>query len=183
MRYALRLAPFLLAAAPALFGQTPAPAEGDCTRRDFHFASGEALPELRVHYTTLGTPARDAAGKVRNAVLILHGTTGDGKGFLRDQFAGQLFGPGQVLDAANHYIVLPDGIGHGKSSRAPLFAVNSADDEVNPPELGILEEAIHRVPRGRYILLPITPETRGHGTHSLPAVWGKYLAELLATGS
>jgi homoserine O-acetyltransferase len=354
MRYALRLSVLFLAAAPALFGQTPAPVEGDCTLRNFRFASGEALPELRVHYTTLGTPARDQTGNVRNAVLILHGTTGDGKGFLRDQFAGQLFGPGQLLDAASHFIILPDGIGHGKSSRpsdglhmrfpkytyddmvraqhdlltqclkvdhlrlvmgtsmggmhtwvwgytypefmealmplasapveiagrnrmmrkmildsitsdpewkhgeyatqprglgsaihvlllmgssplqwqkeaptrekaealldtlvqrqaaildandliyqfdaswsynplphlgkirAPLFAVNSADDEVNPPELGILEDAIHRVPRGRYILLPITSETRGHGTHSLPAVWGKYLAELLATGS
>jgi homoserine O-acetyltransferase len=336
---------------PTAFAATPAPAEGDCTLRDFRFASGEALPELRVHYTTLGTPARDGAGKVRNAVLILHGTSGDGKGFLREQFAGQLFGPGQLLDAASHFIILPDGIGHGKSSRpsdglhmrfpkytyddmvraqhglltqclkvdhlrlvmgtsmggmhtwvwgytypdfmdalmplaslpveiagrnrmlrkmaidaitgdpewkhgeyaaeprglvgaadvlvfmvstplqwqkeaptrekaealldtlvqrykstldandliyqfdasrdynplphlgeirAPLYAVNSADDQVNPPELGILDEAIHHVPRGRYILLPITAETRGHGTHSLPAIWGKYLAELLA---
>ena len=63
--------------------------------------------------------------------------------------------------------------------RAPLYAVNSADDQVNPPELGILDEAIHKVPRGRYILLPITAETRGHGTHSLPVIWGKYLGELL----
>jgi homoserine O-acetyltransferase/O-succinyltransferase len=327
------------------------PQEGECTLRDFHFASGESLPELRLHYTTLGTSARNAAGSVRNAVLILHGTSGDGKGFLREQFAGQLFGPGQLLDAASHFIVLPDGIGHGKSSRpsdglhmrfpkytyddmvraqhdlltqclkvdhlrlvmgtsmggmhtwvwgytypelmdalmplaslpveiagrnrvmrkmmldsitgdpewkqgeytqqprglvsaihillfmvssplqwqkdaptrdkaeaflaaqvqrwastldandalyqfdasrdynplphlgeirAPLYAINSADDQVNPPELGILDEAIHRVPHGRYILLPITSETRGHGTHSLPAIWGKYLAELLA---
>jgi homoserine O-acetyltransferase len=347
MRHALPLALALLvlAASPAVFAAPPAPAEGDCTLHDFRFASGETLPELRLHYTTLGTPGRDA-------VLILHGTSGDGKTFLREQFAGQLFGPGQLLDAANHYIVLPDGIGHGKSSRpsdelhmrfpkytyddmvraqhdlltqclkvdhlrvvigtsmggmhtwvwgytypdfmdallplaslpveiagrnrmmrkmaidsitgdpewkhgeytaqprgllgavdvlifmvssplqwqkeaptrekaealldslvqrykstldandlvyqfdasrdynplphlgeirAPLFAVNFADDQVNPPELGLLDEAIRRVPRGRYILLPITAETRGHGTHSLPAVWGKYLAELLAT--
>ncbi len=356
MRYALRLLLTLVLLAgflggPAAFAATPAPAEGDCTLRDFRFTSGETLPELRVHYTTLGTPARDEAGKVRNAVLILHGTSGDGKGFLREQFAGQLFGPGQLLDAASHFIILPDGIGHGKSSRpsdglhmrfpkytyddmvraqhglltqclkvdhlrlamgtsmggmhtwvwgytypdfmdalmplaslpveiagrnrmlrkmaidaitgdpewkhgeytaqprglvgaadvlvfmvstplqwqkeaptrekaealldtlvqrykstldandliyqfdasrdynplphlgeirAPLYAVNSADDQVNPPELGILDEAIHHVPRGRYILLPITAETRGHGTHSLPAIWGKYLAELLA---
>jgi homoserine O-acetyltransferase len=340
--------PALLAADPP----SPAPVEGSCTLRDFHFDDGEVLPELRIHYTTLGKPERDAAGKVRNAVLILHGTSGDGKGFLREQFAGQLFGPGQLLDAETHFIVLPDGIGHGKSSRpsdglhmrfpkygygdmvraqhqllteclkvdhlrlvmgtsmggmhtwvwgytypdfmdalmplaslpveiagrnrmmrkmaldsitndpewkqgeykaqprglteaihimifmvssplqwqkeaptrekaealldsliqryastldandllyqfdasrdynpaphlaeirAPLYAVNSADDQVNPPELGILDEAIHRVPHGRYILLPITSETRGHGTHSLPAIWGKYLAELLQT--
>jgi homoserine O-acetyltransferase len=351
MRHALRLVLTLTLASCPAFAAAPAPVEGDCTLKDFRFQSGETLPALRLHYTTLGTPARDPGGKVRNAVLILHGTGGDGKGFLREQFAGQLFGPGQLLDAATHYIVLPDGIGHGKSSRpsdgphmrfprytyddmvrsqhdlltrclnvdhlrlvmgtsmggmhawvwgytypdfpdalmplaslpveiagrnrmlrkmgidsivsdpewksgeytaqprgltgaidvlifmvssplqwqkeaptrekaeamldalvqryrstldandliyqfdasrnynpyphlaeirAPLYAVNSADDQVNPPELGILDEAIHRVPRGRYILLPITAETRGHGTHSLPAVWGKHLAELLA---
>ena len=350
-RHALPLALTLLlaAACPAAFAA--APVEGDCALKDFHFQSGETLPALRLHYTTLGAPARDPGGKVRNAVLILHGTGGDGKGFLREQFAGQLFGPGQLLDAATHYIVLPDGIGHGKSSRpsdgphmrfpkytyddmvraqhdlltqclnvdhlrlvmgtsmggmhtwvwgythpdfmdalmplaslpveiagrnrmlrkmgidsiltdpewksgeyttqprgltgaidvlifmvssplqmqkdaptrekaeamldalvqrykstldandliyqfdasrnynpyphlgeikAPLYAINSADDQVNPPELHILDEAIHKVPHGRYILLPITAETRGHGTHSLPAIWGKYLKELLA---
>jgi homoserine O-acetyltransferase len=329
----------------------PAAVEGDCRLRDFRFASGEVLPELRIHYTTLGSPARDASGVVRNAVLILHGTTGSGRAFLAETFAGQLFGRGQLLDAARHYIVLPDGIGTGKSSRpseglhmrfpryvyddmvraqqrllteclgvdhlrlvlgtsmggmhtwvwgythpdfmdalmplaslpveiagrnrmlrkmivdsiesdpewkqgeyatqprgltsaihvllfmvssplhwqqqaptreqaeallatlmaryrssldandviyqfeasrdynplphlgeirAPLYAVNSADDQINPPELGILDQAIQRVARGRYILLPITPETRGHGTHSLPAIWGKHLQELLA---
>ena len=349
MRHPLRLGLILILVSCPAFAA--APAEGDCTLKDFHFQSGETLPALRLHYTTLGTPARDSGGTVRNAVLILHGTSGDGKAFLREQFAGQLFGPGQLLDAATHYIILPDNIGHGKSSRpsdgphmrfpkytyddmvraqhdllteclkvdhlrlvmgtsmggmhtwvwgytypdfmdalmplaslpveiagrnrmlrkmgidaimsdpewksgeytaqprgltgaidvlifmvssplqmqkeaptrekaeamldalvqryktlldandliyqfdssrnynpyphlgeikAPLYAVNSADDQVNPPELGILDEAIKRVPHGRYILLPITPETRGHGTHSLPAIWGKYLAELLA---
>jgi homoserine O-acetyltransferase/O-succinyltransferase len=343
--------------APALYAEAAAPgsalvpAEGSCVLRDFRFGSGETLPELRLHYRTLGTPVRDAAGTVRNAVLILHGTSGDGQGFLREPFAGQLFHPGQLLDAERHFLILPDGIGHGKSSRpsdglrmrfpkytyddmvraqhrmlteclqvdhlrlvmgtsmggmhtwvwgytypdfmdallplaslpveiagrnrmlrkmildsietdpewqggeykkeprgltsaihillvmvssplewqkeaptrekaealldslvrhdqeildandliyqfdasrdynplphlgeirAPLYAINSADDQVNPPELGILDEAIHRVPHGRYILLPITAETRGHGTHSLPAIWGKYLGELLA---
>jgi homoserine O-acetyltransferase len=356
MRRALRLVLTLVLlggsrVAHAATTATPATTAGDCTLHDFHFASGEALPELRLHYTTLGAPVRDASGEVRNAVLILHGTTGDGTSFLREQFAGQLFGPGQLLDAATHFIVLPDGIGHGRSSRprdglhmrfpkytyddmvraqhelltqclkvdhlrlvmgtsmggmhtwvwgytypgfmdalmplasapveiagrnrmmrkmiidsitsdpewkggeytaephgliagihvlllmgssplqwqkeaptreraeaylatlvqrqqamldandviyqfdasrlynplphlgeirAPLYAVNSADDMINPPELGILDEAIRRVPRGRYILLPLSPETRGHGTHSLPAIWGRYLAELLA---
>jgi homoserine O-acetyltransferase len=327
------------------------PVEADCALRDFKFAGGGTLPALRIHYTTLGSPARDAAGVVRNAVLILHGTTGSGRAFLAETFAGRLFGRGQLLDAASHYVILPDGIGTGKSSRpseglhmrfpkygyddmvraqhrllteclgvnhlrlvlgtsmggmhtwvwgtthpdfmdalmplaslpveiagrnrmlrkmivdsiesdpdwkqgeysaqprglisaihvlvfmvssplqyqkeaptreqaeallatlikrysslldandviyqfeasrdynplphlgeirAPLYAVNSADDQINPPELGILDEAIHRVPRGRYVLLPITPQTRGHGTHSLPAIWGPYLAELLA---
>jgi homoserine O-acetyltransferase len=359
MRHGPRLAFLLLGVllgSPALFAAPAAPAiaaavEGNCVLHDFRFGSGEVLPELRLHYTTLGTPVRDAAGVVGNAVLILHGTTGDGQGFRKETFAGQLFGPGQLLDTARYFLILPDGIGHGKSSRpsdglhmrfpkygyddmvrgehqmlteclgvnhlrlvmgtsmggmhtwvwgytypdfmdallplaslpveiagrnrmirkmivdsiesdpewkqgeyktqprglieaihvflflvsspkdwqkeaptretaealldtliqryaktldandmiyafeasrdynplphlgeirAPLYAINSADDQVNPPELGILDEAIHRVPKGRYILLPITPETRGHGTHSLPAIWGKYLAELLA---
>jgi homoserine O-acetyltransferase len=354
MRHALLGLILVLGAGSRAGLAAEAATEGSCALHDFRFASGEALPELRLHYTTLGQPRRDAKGVVRNAVLILHGTTGDGTNFLREQFAGQLFGPGQLLDAATHYIVLPDGIGHGKSSRpsdglhmkfpkytyddmvraqhelltqclkvdhlrlvmgtsmggmhtwvwgytypdfmdalmplasapveiagrnrilrkmvldsitgdpewkqgeytaqprglipaihilllmgssplqwqkeaptrekaeaylatlvrrqqamldandmlyqfdasrfynplphlgeirAPLYAVNSADDEVNPPELGFVDAAIHKVPRGRYILLPISPETRGHGTHSLPAIWGKYLAELLAASN
>jgi homoserine O-acetyltransferase len=347
----------LAAAAPATGAQAarsyPEPVEGDYVIRDFRFESGETLPELRVHYTTIGTPVRDGRGVVRNAVLVLHGTTGSGRGFLNETFAGHLFGAGQLLDATKYFIILPDGIGHGKSSgpansglharfpkytyddmvraqyrlvtehlrvnhlrlvmgtsmggmhtwvwgytypdfmdalmplasapveiagrnrmmrkmivdaitqdpewkggeytspphglvdaihvlllmvssplqwqkqaptraaadsmlaamvrryvstldandvlyafeasrtynpsphlsaiKAPLYAVNSADDEVNPPELGILEREIKKVPRGRYVLLPTTDETRGHGTHSIPAIWGPYLAELLAS--
>ena len=329
----------------------PAPVEGDFTIRDFAFGSGEVLPELRLHYTTIGTPARDASGTVTNAVLIMHGTGGTGRGFLSPTFGGHLFGAGQLLDATKYFIILPDDIGHGKSSKpsnglrmrfpkytyddmvkaeyrlvtehlgvnhlrlvtgtsmgamhtwiwgytypdfmdalmplasnpveiagrnrmmrrmildaiesdpewkngdytaeprglvdavhvlmlmtsvplqwqkelptraaadsalaartartlaaqdandmiyqfeasreynpaphlgqikAPLFAINSADDQVNPPELGLMEREIGKVAHGRYILIPISDQTRGHGTHSLPAVWGQYLAELLA---
>lgn len=338
--------------APAQAGY-PAPREGDYVIHDFPFERGEPL-ELKLHYTTLGSPVRDDRGQVRNAVLVLHGTTGSGRAFLSDNFAGRLFGAGQLLDANRYFVILPDAIGHGKSSRpsdglrmrfprytyndmvrahyrlltehlgvnhlrlvmgtsmggmhtwvwgytypdfmdalmplaslpveiagrnrmmrkmildsiqddpewkngeytaqprglisaihilifmsssplqsqksaptreraeeflrnliaryaatldandmlyqfdasreynpaphlekirAPLYAINSADDQVNPPELGILEKEIQRVPRGRYILLPITPETRGHGTHSLPATWSKHLAELLASSN
>ncbi|HKC59109.1 MAG TPA: alpha/beta fold hydrolase [Myxococcales bacterium] len=330
----------LLAAAPA-----PAVTEGDYVLKDFKFASGETLPDLRIHYRTLGK--YDG----RNAVLVLHGTGGSGAQFLTDGFAGVLFGPGQLLGADKYFLVLPDGIGHGKSSKpsdglrakfprytyddmveaqyrllreklgiahlrlvmgtsmggmhtwlwgeehpafmdalmplaslpvqiagrnrvmrkmildgirgdpawkggdyqtqpreglvaaldvlllmgsaplawqaqapsrdaadklyeemlqkrlaaadandmlyafdasreydpqprleaieAPLVAVNSADDVINPPELGVLEREIKRVRRGRAVVLQITPQTRGHGTHSLPAVWKRYLAELL----
>ncbi|HEV2122577.1 MAG TPA: alpha/beta fold hydrolase, partial [Chloroflexota bacterium] len=329
----------------------PTPVEGDYLIPNFRFESGEVLPELRLHYRTLGTPERGPDGLVNNAVLIMHGTTGSGQSFLSDAFAGNLFGPGQLLDATKYFIILPDAIGHGKSSRpseglrmrfpkytyddmveaqyrlitehlginhlrlvmgtsmggmhtwmwgyrypefmdsllplasapveiagrnrmlrkmmvdaivqdpewrrgeyteqprgltgaihallfmvssplqwqkqaptreaaeeflaervaayrrsldandmiyafessrfynpaphlekirAPLLAINSADDQVNPPELGILEREIQRVPNGRFVLLPITEETRGHGTHSIPAIWGRYLAELLA---
>jgi len=343
----------VLAVIPALLvgADYPTPQEGDFHIQDFEFASGEVLSELNLHYTTIGQPRRDDSGTVENAVLIMHGTTGHGAGFLSDRFAGGLFGSGQLLDAERYYIILTDAIGHGKSSRpsdglhmkfpkynyddmvraqyrlltehldvdhlrlvmgtsmggmhtwvwgytypdfmdalmplaslpveiagrnrmmrmmiidsvrndpewnggeyveqppglisavhplifmvssplqwqeeaptreaaeafleariqryaggldandliyqfdssrdydpsshlekivAPLVAINSADDQVNPPELGILEREIVRVPRGRVVLLPISDDTRGHGTHSIPAIWGPYLEELLA---
>ncbi|MGO9804127.1 MAG: alpha/beta fold hydrolase [Steroidobacteraceae bacterium] len=340
----------LLAALPAAAADYPAAVEGDYLIRDFHFASGESLPELRIHYRTLGAPRSDARGVVRNAVLIMHGTTGSGGGFIRPEFAGELFGPGEPLDATRFFIVLPDGIGHGKSSKpsdglharfphygyndmvqaqyllltqglkvnharlvmgtsmggmhtwlwgeqhpdfmdtlmplaslptqisgrnrvwrrtvidairndpawaggdytseppslrtaiemlwlmssnpalrqkevptlvgadraidsyveaqlrtsdandflyaleasrdydpapaletiaAPLLAVNSADDLINPPELGTLEREIKRVPHGRAILIPYSERTRGHGSHSVAALWKDDLTELL----
>ena len=95
----------------------PAPEERDHVIRDFRFKSGASLPELRMHYRILGTPRRDAKGVVFNAVLILHGTTGSSSQFIRPEFAGELFGPGQLLDASRYCIVIPDGIGHGKSSK------------------------------------------------------------------
>src|SRR4051794_34755134 len=113
-----------LAAASAASAQTPQtpPAQqafpgADYVIRDFKFESGESLPELRIHYITLGQPKRDAAGVVRNAVIVLHGTTGAGGGFTSRTFGGELFGAGQLLDTARYFIVLPDGIGHGKSSK------------------------------------------------------------------
>jgi homoserine O-acetyltransferase/O-succinyltransferase len=96
---------------------TQSPAEGDYVIHDFHFASGEVLPELRMHYLTLGKPRRDAHGRVVNAVLGLHGTGGSGRSLLNEHFAGVLFGKGQLLDSNKYYIILPDGIGHGKSSK------------------------------------------------------------------
>jgi hypothetical protein len=95
----------------------PDQVEGDFVIRDFRFASGESLPELKLHYTTLGRPQRDAAGRIINAVLLLHGTSGTGKNFLEPGLAGELFGSGQPLDASRYYIVLPDGIGRGGSSK------------------------------------------------------------------
>lgn len=335
--------------------QQPATGEGDFVVHDFHFKSGETLPELRLHYRTLGQAARDAHGRVNNAVLILHGTGGTGKQFLQPQFAGVLFGPGQLLDANRLFIILPDGVGHGGSSKpsdglharfpqydyddmvaahyrlvteglgvnhlrlvmgtsmgcmhsfvwgetypdfmdalmplaclpvqiagrnrlwrkmvmdaihkdpewkggeyttepldglrtaldmlviagsAPLvmqkslstrdaadkylddyFAahlpsldandllyqvnasrnydpspqlgeikaqvmyVNSADDFINPPELAIAEREIKRVKYGRFVLLPISDKTHGHGTHTWAAVWQEYLDELLKSTS
>lgn len=108
-----------LCAMPALAQSTIGlkPSERDYAVRDFRFTSGETLPELKLHYTTLGMPARNAKGQVTNAVLILHGTGGDGHQFFRPQFADVLFKPGGLLDPAKYYVILPDDIGHGKSSK------------------------------------------------------------------
>jgi homoserine O-acetyltransferase/O-succinyltransferase len=99
-----------LVAVPAVAADYPAPKQGDWIARDFKFHTGEVMPELRLHYTTIG----DRSGQ---PVLVLHGTTGAGASMLTPAFAGELFGPGQPLDAARYYIILPDGIGHGKSSK------------------------------------------------------------------
>jgi homoserine O-acetyltransferase len=328
----------------------PAPTEGDHVIRDFKFTSGETLPELRLHYRTLGKQEKDAQGKTTNAVLIMHGTTGSGAQFIRPEFAGELFGKDQPLDATKFFIVLPDGIGHGKSSKpsegmhakfprygyvdmiqaqyrllteglgvkharlvmgtsmggmhtwlwgelhpdfmdalmplaslptqisgrnrawrrtiidairndpawnggdyktpppslrtaaemlwfmssnpvlrqkeastlaktdevldkfveqivktddandalyaleashdydpgpnlekiqAPLLAINSADDLINPPELGILEREIKRLPHGRAIIVPLSDKTRGHGSHTIAVLWKDQLTNLL----
>ena len=98
-------------------GSYPAPVEGDYVIRNFAFSSGEILPELTLHYTTIGAPVLDETGLVTNAVLILHGTGGRGGVFLTEQFAGSLFGAGQPLDARRYYLILPDSIGAGKSSK------------------------------------------------------------------
>src|SRR6476646_3602891 len=95
----------------------PTPVEGDYVIQNFHFRSGESLPELKMHYRTIGTLRRDASGVANNAVLLGHGTGGSGTSLLNPTFANVLFGPGQLLDATKYFIILPDGIGHGKSSR------------------------------------------------------------------
>ena len=114
----------MLALLAALAAQTAAPPakswpthEADVVLKDFRFADGESLPELRIHYTTLGQPHRNSAGQIDNAVMVLHGTGGDGHQFLRPQFADELYGPGQPLDIRRYWIILPDNIGHGKSSK------------------------------------------------------------------
>jgi homoserine O-acetyltransferase len=91
--------------------------EGDVVLKDFRFRSGESLPEVRIHYTTLGQPHRNAAGAIDNAVMVLHGTGGNGQQFLRPQFADELYGPGQPLDIRRYWVILPDNIGHGQSSK------------------------------------------------------------------
>src|ERR1700744_2261668 len=98
MRKLVLLLSLIVPSTPVAAGP-PEPTQADYVLRDFRFASGETLPELRIHYRTLGSPRRDGSGKVVNAVLILHGTTGNGSNFIRPEFAGELFGEGQPLDA------------------------------------------------------------------------------------
>jgi homoserine O-acetyltransferase len=343
----------LLIAVPIRAQQNPAlsPQEGDFTLHDFHFKSGETLAEVRMHYYTLGKPAKDSNGHTTNGVLILHGTGGTGRQFLSPVFAGVLFGPGQLLDVSRYFVILPDNVGHGKSSKpsdgmhahfpqydyddmvaaqhdllekglgvdhlrlvlgtsmgcmhswvwgetypnfmdalmplaclpiqiagrnrvwrdmviqgirqdpdwkggdyttepraalqisadfliiaggaplvmqknlptrdaadqfvdnavkrsttgldandflyavsssrnydpssqldkitVPVMFINSADDFINPPELGIAEREIKKVKNGRFILIPISEKTHGHGTHTDAAVWQEHLKELL----
>ncbi len=116
----------LLAGAAGAWAQaaTPAPAaaelphrEADFVARNFRFRDGSTLPEVRIHYTTLGEPRRDAQGRIVNAVMILHGTGGDGHQFFRPQFADVLFKAGGLLDTHKYFVILPDDIGHGKSSK------------------------------------------------------------------
>jgi homoserine O-acetyltransferase len=329
MRRLIALAALLIAA--AAHAQTPKASEADFVVKDYHFRSGETLPEVRLHYATIGTPGS-------KTVLVLHGTGGSLQQFLNDRFAGVLFAPGGLLDASRHFIVIPDNIGHGKSSKpsdglrakfphydyddmvelqhrllidglgvdhlflvmgtsmggmqtwmwgerwpdmmdalvplasnptqiagrnrvwrkmmiddlhagqlapaiqilllvgsaplqwqksaptrddadrwlaeqmktrvsstdaddllyamessrnydpsaqleritAPLLAINSADDFINPPELGFMETAMKRVKRGRYVLIPTSEITHGHSTHTWAAVWEKDLREFLS---
>jgi homoserine O-acetyltransferase/O-succinyltransferase len=341
---------FVLLAISARGAEVPRPQPGDHVVRDFKFQSGDTLPEVRMHYVTFGTPQRDAKGAVRNAVIVLHGTTGSSAQFLVTNFTGILFGKGQLLDASRYFIVIPDNLGHGKSSKpsdglrakfpkygyrdmveaqyrllteglgvnhlrlvmgtsmggmhtwvwgethpdfmdallplaclpteisgrnrvwrrmiidsirgdpdwnngeytkqpagarvahdvlyfmgsnptqrlkeaptlaqadksldayveaamkrldandvlyaleasrdynpgpglekiqAPLIAVNFVDDLINPPELGVLEREIKRVKRGQAVMIPESERTRGHGTHTMPAIWEKHLKQLL----
>ncbi len=345
-----RILTFVLAAGVSCAANFPPPREGDYSIRDFHFENGASLPELRVHYLVFGEPRRDSDGTVRNAVLILHGTTGSSAQFLRSEFADELFGKGQPLDVSKYYLIIPDNIGHGQSSKpsdglrakfpnygyrdmieaqyrllteglnvnhlrlvmgtsmggmhtwlwgelhpdfmdalmplaslptqisgrnrvwrrividsirgapdwqggnytqqpsglkiaaetlyfmgsnpaiqarqfptlekmdaalnayvasfstnhdandvlyaveasrdydpgpnlekitAPLLAINSADDLINPPDQGILEREIKRVKHGQAIVLPETDQTVGHGSHTKAVLWKEYLARLL----
>jgi homoserine O-acetyltransferase len=351
LRLLLASALVVATAAGARAQSYPPPVEGDFVVKDFRFESGDALPEVRIHYRTVGTPRKDADGVVRNGILILHGTGGSGRGFLSEGYAGRLFGKGQLLDAERYFIILPDNLGHGQSTKpsdglrmkfpkygyrdmvtlqhllvtrglqlshlrlvmgtsmggmhtwmwgylypdfmsalaplasnpveiagrnrlwrkalvdaivtdptwregdytepprgmssaiallliagsaplqwqkqfptaaaadkyladqiaartkstdandliyyfrasedynpaphvekiaAPLLAINSADDMINPPELTMMAELMRKVKRGRFVLVPISDETRGHGTHSLPQIWGKELERLMA---
>jgi homoserine O-acetyltransferase/O-succinyltransferase len=109
---------FVICAAPGLHAQGTPPNEGGFTIRDFHFRSGETMPELRIHYRTLGKAVVDASGHTTNAVLLLHGTTASGEQFLQRSFSDVLLGPGQLLDTNRYFVILPDGIGHGESSKA-----------------------------------------------------------------
>ena len=133
--------------------------EQDVVLKDFRFRDGETLAELRMHVTTLGAPHRNAAGRIDNAVMVLHGTGGTGKQFLQPQFVNELYGAGQPLDISRYYIILPDNIGHGGSSKPsdgmrmrfpkydPADCRNARDARPRNPQLGrVLEGRSQRAP-------------------------------------
>src|SRR5262245_4280749 len=117
MRPALLSVVLALVAATICDAQVAVPTENNFVIRNFHFRSGETLPELRLHYRTLGTLKKDTQGRALNAVLILHGTGGSGASLMQPAFAGELFKPGGVLDPARYFIVIPDSVGFGESSK------------------------------------------------------------------
>jgi homoserine O-acetyltransferase len=117
------------------------PVADDFTIKDFTFLSGEKLPELRIHYMTLGTAKRDPAGHVTNAVLIMHGTGGSGQQFARKQFTDVLFGPGQPLDLTRYYVILPDDVGHGGSSK-PSDGLHARFPHYNYTDMVVAEHAL-----------------------------------------
>lgn len=152
----------------------PPPKEAVWVAKDFRFHSGEVMAEMKLAYTTIGDPSGAP-------VLILHGTGGSAGSMLNPGFAGELFGPGQPLDAAKQesskdYNPEPDLA----RIKAPLLLINSADDERNPPETGITERALAKVPGARLLLIPASKDTRGHGTTGMAKFWKKELETFLA---
>ena len=148
---ALALQPSPATTTPPAVAATSWPAsEGDVVLANFKFRSGETLPRLNIHYTTLGTPHRNEAGEIDNAVMVLHGTGGSGQQFLRPQFADELYGPGQPLDIKRYWIILPDNIGHGKSSKPSdglrmQFPKYDYDDMVEAQRLMLKELGVNRL--------------------------------------
>jgi homoserine O-acetyltransferase len=150
MRWLLLLLLACLAAPAAAEDWAARLTEGDVVLRDFRFHDGATLPELRIHYATLGTPHRGADGAIDNAVMILHGTGGSGRQFLAPQFADELYGPGQPLDVTRYYIILPDNIGHGRSSKPSdglgmRFPAYDYDDMVEAQRLMLERLGVRRL--------------------------------------
>ena len=140
----------IISVPPAMATSRWAAREGDVTLVDFKFRSGETLARLNMHYTTLGEPHRNAAGEIDNAVMVLHGTGGSGLQFLRPQFADELYGPGQPLDIRRFWIILPDNIGHGRSSKPSdglrmKFPQYDYDDMVESQRLLLKELGVSRL--------------------------------------
>jgi len=176
LRAALTTGLFLFALS-AMAAEYPTPREVDWIARDFRFHTGEVMPAVRLHYTTIGDPSGEL-------VLVLHGTHNSGATMLTAGFAGELFGDGQALDA-NDFIWQFDASRDYDPSpgleriQAIVLAINSADDERNPPETGLFEQAMKRVKNGRLFLNPASAETRGHGTTSMAKFWQVQLREFM----
>jgi homoserine acetyltransferase len=165
-----------LLVSPSLAANYPTPLEADWIVTEFKFHTGEVIPALRLHYTTIGDPGGEP-------VLILHGTGQSGRAMLTPGFAGELFGSGQPLDAARYFREASrdyDPAPGLERIAAPLLAINAADDERNPPETGLMAQALARVRNGHLLLIPASADTRGHGTTGLAKFWQQQVREFLA---
>ena len=150
----------------ALAADYPAPKQGDFIARDFKFHTGEVMPELRLHYTTVGEPTGQP-------VLVLHGSGGSAASMLTAAFAGELFGPGQPLDASKYYLIIPDGIGHGKSSK-PSDGMKTAFPKYNYEDMVDAQYRLLREGLGLTHLRLVIGNSMG-GMHTW--IWGgKYPA-------
>src|SRR5215510_5745365 len=159
---------FALTSAVASAADYPAPKEGDWVARDFRFHTGEVMPELRLHYRTLGNPSGEPA-------LLLHGTGGWGASFLTPAFAGELFGSGQPLDASKYLIILPDAIGTGKSAKPSdglrtTFPKYNYDDMVEA-QYRLVTEGLGIRHRASCSAIPWAACTRGFGAKNIPTSW------------
>jgi pimeloyl-ACP methyl ester carboxylesterase len=191
------VAALLYAVAPSL-----KPIEANAELGAFTFRDGKKLDAVGIHYATLGTLRRDAAGRAQNAVLLLHWTSASGAALRTPDFVEALYGSGKPLDASCYYLIFIDAVGHGQSSkpsdglharfpsygyedivtlqRARTFALNFSDDEFDPVVLGMLENSMRRVPRGTYVVQPGTTTSFGHLTQAHPELWARQLGQFMA---
>ena len=152
----------------ALAADYPAPKQGDFIARDFKFHTGETMPELRLHYTTVGEPTGQP-------VLVLHGSGGSAASMLTPAFAGELFGPGQPLDASRYYIIIPDSIGHGKSSK-PSDGMKTAFPKYNYEDMVDAQVRLVREGLGVKHLRLVIGNSMG-GMHTW--IWGVKYPDLM----
>ena len=172
------LGPVMLANGAEEVRPLPNRQDGIFIARDFHFQSGETLPEMKLAYTTLGTPQRDASGNLTNAVLLLHGTTGTGANY------DQIVQNAKRLDANDFLYRWEASADYNPQLeldkiKTRFLAINFSDDLLNPPELKMMEREMDRIKNGRHVMIQAGEKSLGHQNLSQGTLWGPYVAEFL----